>query len=240
MECIILAAGKSSRFNGNKLLEKFNGKTLLEYALLFCILNDIKKVNITISECDLYYKDTTKGIHPVLDAANIINYKSLLDIKIKSQDPTKYGPAGAMMPWINEIKDDFIVLLGDNFINGKIVETIKPRMKPHTSIIGYIEKPEDEDNLRLGFINSETKKVKEKPHGQKSGKYFVGFCAFSNDTLKNLKNLKPSERGEYEITDLMNSNDNVELFDISTIDWKDITFSNEIAEMEKYIKHALG
>jgi len=227
---IILAAGKSTRFNGNKLFQKFSDKTLLEYAFLFCLRNKIENIFVTVSDFE------------VLTKSNFGIYKKLFKkAEFAFQDKDLYGPAAAIMPWVDKVSDDFLVLLADNFIWGSI-DGISDILNCYNNscVIGSIFKEDSKENLRLAYIEPDYNKVIEKPHNYTEGNYFGGFCAFQKRSLKDLKNLKPSiERNEYEITHLINLNEKIFTFDLKQLSWKDLTYYHEIIELDKFIYSTL-
>lgn len=239
MIAIILAAGKSSRYNGNKLTTKFKHSTLVEWAIVNCFKNEINKVFFTISKDDIKIDDNNLT-HDVLQHLNFNIYKNFFkELKIKFQDTSKYGPAAAILPWVDEIDDDFLILFGDNFLYGKFKF---PKFKKDitTSIIGSMYREDSKENLRLGYINTKTNKVIEKPHNYTEGNFFTGFCAFSENCKENLKKLKPSFRGEYEITDLINLSEEKIFYDIKDLNWIDLTYKSDDEKIKKHIEKTLN
>lgn len=238
MQAIILAAGDSTRYEGNKLLTPFNGKLLVEYAIDFSIENDVSEIFITLSPHVLLVDN------PIYQTI-IKNYSESVNsrIKFKNQNQGQYGPAAAIKCWGDEISEDFIVLMGDNFIQGKL--KLPPPIESYkhsgtTVTVGYLDLPENVDNLKFAVISEHTGKLIEKPHNIKSGKYFIGFAYFNQpEAMHKLTELKPSMRGELEITDFINLQDNIEIYDMLQLRWIDITFKYENPDVDNYIKSAV-
>lgn len=101
--------------------------------------------------------------------------------------------------------DDVCLILGDNIFYGhRLPELLRDAVKNNTgaTIFGYhVNDPErygivefDQDNNVLS--------IEEKPEKPKSNYAVVGLYFYDNDVIEIAKNLKPSARGEIEITDL--------------------------------------
>lgn len=236
MQAIILAAGDSTRYEGNKLLTPFNGKLLVEYAIDFCIENGIRNIYITLSP-HIAIKDNPIYQTLVKNYGDIGTHPNL-KLNFKIQDADEYGPAAAIKVWKDDInQDDFIVLMGDNFIQGKLdVENLNENVGHCT--IGYLELEDNVDNLKFAHISEHTNKVIEKPHQFRSGKFFIGFAYFGINGMEKIDNIKPSKRGELEITDFINAQENIELYDMTQLKWVDITFKYENPDVDNYIKNA--
>ena len=103
--------------------------------------------------------------------------------------------------------DDACLVLGDNVFYGANLPTLlqEAAESPAPTVFGYrVSDPE-----RYGVIefNADGRVVslEEKPQRPKSNYAVVGLYFFPNDVVKRAAALKPSARGEYEITDLIRS-----------------------------------
>ena len=102
-------------------------------------------------------------------------------------------------------KDDVCLVLGDNIFYGNGLTSLLKKAqekKSGATIFGqYVKDPE-----RYGVIefDSEGKvlSLEEKPTNPKSNYAAVGLYFYDNKVVKYAKNLKPSSRGELEITDI--------------------------------------
>lgn len=102
-------------------------------------------------------------------------------------------------------KDDVCLVLGDNiFYGNKFTEILKKAKnnKGKATIFGqYVRDPE-----RFGVVEINKKgeviSLEEKPKKPKSNYAVVGLYFYDNKVVEYAKKLKPSKRGEYEITDL--------------------------------------
>jgi glucose-1-phosphate thymidylyltransferase len=101
--------------------------------------------------------------------------------------------------------DNVCLILGDNIYYGyglpKILQNAAS-LKDGATVFGYYVK----DPQRYGVVdfNEEGKvlSLEEKPEHPKSNYAVTGLYFYSNDVIEKAKSLKPSARGELEITDL--------------------------------------
>lgn len=119
------------------------------------------------------------------------------------------GLAQAFVIGKDFIGDDCVAMvLGDNIFAG---HGLKKRLKAaveraekenKATIFGYyVDDPE-----RFGIVEFDDQKravaIEEKPKNPKSNYCVTGLYFYNNDVVKYAQNLKPSLRGEYEITDI--------------------------------------
>tara|TARA_R110000787_G_scaffold64236_5_gene145243 strand:- start:276 stop:980 length:705 start_codon:yes stop_codon:yes gene_type:complete len=227
-KAIILAAGKSTRYGKNKLVDPILGKSTVEYCIEFCIENGITDCYITISKADFFFKDNTKLSHPIIEKLN--QYKGKLNIFYEFQQDDEYGPGAAIKVWSGILNEAFLCLFGDNFYQGNIGLEYHD---PSTTVVTYKDYETRARNLQLASILENV--VIEKPHGIVSGRYFCGYMIFSKEAFNNLDSIKMSNRNEYEITHLINSMDNLK-FEELDICWYDLTYENDKAVIEQLIK----
>tara|TARA_B110001452_G_scaffold57789_1_gene44834 strand:+ start:337 stop:1197 length:861 start_codon:yes stop_codon:yes gene_type:complete len=198
---IILAGGTGTRLSPltkavNKQLLPIYDKPLIFYPLSILMLANIKNVLM------------------IVNPGQIENFKSLLGngkrfgikIQYKIQKKPK-GLADAFILGKSFIKKDNVALiLGDNFFYGQSL-TDKLR-KSLTHNIGSriflksVKKPENFGVAKI--VNNKIKKIIEKPKKFISSYAITGLYFFDNKVVDYAKKLKPSKRGEIEITDILN------------------------------------
>ena len=125
------------------------------------------------------------------------------------EQPSPDGLAQAFVIGEKFIGDDSVAMvLGDNIFAG---HGLKKRLKVAVenaesgrgaTVFGYyVDDPE-----RFGIVefdrNGHVISIEEKPEHPKSNYCVTGLYFYDNDVVKYAKELKPSARGEYEITDL--------------------------------------
>ena len=227
-KAIILAAGRSTRYGKNKLVDPILGKSTIEYCIEFCIENGIEDCYVTISKADFFFKNNTKLSHPIIEKLN--QYKTKLNIFYEFQQDDEYGPGAAIKVWSGKFNEAFLCLFGDNYYQGNIGLEYHD---PESTVVTYKDYGTRARNLQLASILENV--VIGKPHGIVSGRYFCGYMIFSKEAFDNLDSIKMSNRNEYEITHLINSMDNLK-FEELNICWYDLTYENDKAVIEDLIK----
>ena len=104
-------------------------------------------------------------------------------------------------------KDNVCLILGDNIFYGhNLTEILKKaaKLKEGSTVFGcYVNQPQ-----RYGVIEFDKKcrviSIQEKPKKPKTNWVVCGLYFYDNNAVKLAKKLKPSQRGELEITDLNN------------------------------------
>lgn len=99
--------------------------------------------------------------------------------------------------------DDVTMILGDNIFEQDFSSEIKNFSKGAMIFAKQVDDPE-----RFGVVefdqNMKALSIEEKPSQPKSNYAVVGLYTYDNRIVEYAKNLKPSPRGEIEITDLNN------------------------------------
>ncbi len=199
---IILAGGTGSRMSPltkavNKQLLPIYDKPLIFYPLSVLMLAKIRNILIIVNKGQL---EQYKKILP--------NGKNL-GIKITYAEQTKpKGLPDAFVVGEKFIgKDNVSLILGDNFFYGqsfskKLIEC--SRLKKGAKVLLY--KVSNPQNYGVAKINKNRKilSIKEKPKKYFSDLAITGLYFFDNKVVNYSKKLKPSKRGEVEITDLLN------------------------------------
>lgn len=167
----------------------------------------------------IYYPLSTlmlAGIREIMiitNEADYDNFKKVLgdgsQFGLKLEYKIQYVQRGIADAFI--LAEDFIggedvaLILGDNIFHGHGFSTIMEnalKNKRGATVFGYTVK----DPERFGVVEfDENKKVlslEEKPQHPKSNYAVTGLYFYDNKVCQYAKNLKPSARGELEITDL--------------------------------------
>lgn len=119
--------------------------------------------------------------------------------------PTPDGLAQAFIIGEDFIGDDKVALvLGDNIFHGhKLGDSLKTCGDPDGGIVFAYQVSDPERYGVVEFDNQmKAVSIEEKPTDPKSNYAVVGLYFYDNDVIEIAKNVKPSERGEIEITSI--------------------------------------
>jgi glucose-1-phosphate thymidylyltransferase len=199
---IILAGGKGTRLSPltkilNKQLLPLYDKPLIFYPLSVLMLAGIKEILII----------TNKGETHLFK--KILGNGKNLGIKIFYKEQKKpNGLPDAFIIGEKFIKNQSVALiLGDNFFYGQgFTNRIKEKIRENrgATIFTYlVNNPKDYGIIELDKKNK-IKKILEKPEKTKSRLAITGFYLFDKNVINFSKELKPSNRKELEIVDLIN------------------------------------
>lgn len=204
IKCIIAAGGLGTRLQGfrdnqsTKILLKVNSKPMIIQQLEQLIswgLNDF--VIITNPSFDNLIKVET----------NQIREKYNIDYAIQSE---QLGISHALKQASSYVNDDdqVVFVLGDNFFGNNPLGNIdiNELLGTNKNSIIFTKEVTNPEEFGVAVIDSSNKviQIDEKPQNPKSNKAVVGLYIFDSTCMKKIDELKPSTRGEYEITDLIN------------------------------------
>jgi glucose-1-phosphate thymidylyltransferase len=101
--------------------------------------------------------------------------------------------------------DKIAVILGDNIIEGNIIEPVRRFENQKKGAKILLKEVPDPHRFGVAEIKgSKVVKIEEKPKKPKSNYAVIGIYMFDNKVFDIIRPLKPSARGELEITDVNN------------------------------------
>lgn len=200
MKGIILAGGSGTRLypvtkSISKQIVPIYDKPMVYYPLSVLMLAGIKEVLIISTERDLpFFKE-------LLEDGSKIGMNFSYEVQIAPN-----GLAEAFIIGEKFIGEDNVAMvLGDNIFWGQsFTNSLKEAAKMNigATIFGYYV----QDPKAYGVVEFDEKglaiSLEEKPQNPKSNYAIPGLYFYDNTVAKKAKSLKPSTRGEIEITDL--------------------------------------
>lgn len=205
MKGIVLAGGLGTRLHPlthsiSKQLLPVYDKPMIYYSISVLMLARIKHILIISSpESINQYKD-------LLGSGSRFGINLTYKVQKKPE-----GIAQSLVLASNYIKKDSICLiLGDNIFFGQNFSNKLERIRENIDqnggacIFGYPVKNASAFGVVEFKKNGFLKKIKEKPKNPSSNIAVTGLYFYDNSAISKAMTLKPSSRGEYEITDLNN------------------------------------
>ncbi len=203
MKGIILAGGSGTRLypitkGVSKQLVPIYDKPMIYYPLSVLMLAGITEVLIISTPHDLPRFENLLG--DGTDIGMMFTY---------IEQPSPDGLAQAFILGEDFIgNDDVCLVLGDNIFYGHgltdlLAQSVKnAKVQNKATVFGYYVKDPERYGVAEFNENGDVTSIEEKPSVAKSNYAVIGLYFYPNDVVKKAKDVKPSNRGELEITTL--------------------------------------
>ncbi len=218
MKALILSGGKGTRLRpithtGAKQLVPIANKPIIFYVIENIVKLGIKDIGIVISP------ETGEVIKKTIGngARWNVNIKYILQ-----QEPK--GLAHAVKVARDFLgQDSFLMYLGDNLLGGDIKQFYQKFKEKKPEALILLKEVENPSSFGVAQVNKEGEviQLEEKPKNPKSNLALVGVYLFSSAIHRAIDKLKPSTRGELEITDAIQNliKDNKKIISHVVTDW---------------------
>ena len=242
MQGIVILGGKGTRLNlfsrrvSNKALALVYKHCVFEYPI-----NTLVKAGITDITLVVGYRYAGDLLNVIGDGKEF----GITNLTYVYQKEAK-GISDAILKAKGSIHDKCAVILGDNFFEEDITSYVDRFIKNDVGCGLFVKEVPDPERYGVAELEDsasteyyQVRSITEKPLNPPTNKAVTGLYLYDNTVFDKISNLRPSSRGELEVTDLnmMYVNENrCEAYTLKKY-WNDMGTFDSILDTANYIKN---
>ncbi|OUU28452.1 MAG: hypothetical protein CBB97_04520, partial [Candidatus Endolissoclinum sp. TMED37] len=208
---VILAGGKGTRLfpltqNVNKHLLPIYNKPMIYYPISNLLMLGCEKIIILTTSS---HANAMRGLINTLKDIQI-------EAELKFQGDEQGIPSALLDAIIDENFNDVYTILGDNiFFGNRFINDVLDRKEENVIVTKKVKDPSS-----FGVLSRKNSKIEviEKPKSFLSNEVVTGFYKFNKKIKSLLREAVPSQRGETEISDILNALFKKDLHSVGIID----------------------
>ena len=237
MKALLLAGGHGTRlrpltFTGNKHMLPIANKPMILYSLGYLIDAGIREIGVVLGPINE-------------DVKSLLGDGSKFGVNITYiEQPEPKGLAHAVMISEDFLDEHFVMCLGDNLLSQGAKPFVEQFQKSNPNCVIGVARVRDPSMYGNVIVDEagHVKKLVEKPKDSKSNLALIGVYVFDSKIFEAVKKIKPSFRGELEITDaiqtLLEDGAKVDLQRVSGW-WKDTGKPEDLLEANQLVLQEL-
>lgn len=233
MKGVILCGGLGTRlrpitYSMPKQLIPISNRPIIYYILDSLLMANITQIGIVINGNEDIFKEVLRSYEN-----KDMSYEFIQQLQ-------PLGLADAVVASEDFVKDDdFIVVLGDNFYESDLISLISDFYNTSSNCSILLHEVDEPHNYGIAEMKEgQVIDVEEKPRNPKTNLAITGIYIFDNNIFKACKEIGPSWRGEYEITDSIKwllYNGYKVTYNISDSLWIDLGTPKELLHLNQHI-----
>ncbi|RKN82180.1 sugar phosphate nucleotidyltransferase [Paenibacillus ginsengarvi] len=234
MKGIILAGGTGSRLYP---LTKVTNKHLLPVGKYPMIYHAVAK----LKAAEIYDLLVVTGKEHMGDVVNLLGSGSEIGVSLTYKVQDEAGGIAQALGLAEQFvgSDKMVVILGDNVFSDNITPYVKNFIQQKNGAKILVQQVEDPQRFGVPeLIDNKIVSIEEKPKNPKSSYAVTGIYMYDNRVFNLIRGLKPSLRGELEITDVNNAyiRNNELTYDILKGWWTDAGTQTSLSKANELAK----
>jgi len=195
MKGVVLAGGKGTRLQPmthvvNKHVLPIYDEPMIFYPVRTLLQSDIEDIMIVSTPGDI-----GRYIQLLED-----EFEANFSYRVQKKPA---GIAHALQLAENFVDDKIAVMLGDNIVLGDLSDAFEAFERGSESAKIFLKEVTEPSRYGIAKLSGETvEALREKPENPQSNYAIIGLYLYTSEVFEVIPELEPSDRGEYEITDV--------------------------------------